>query len=86
MAFRGSFSRSLISSARTSFRSSVPPPRRRPTPPIGARRATSAHLRPLAALGCCQSLLPLHSAVAVARLSSHLSVNARACFELSQVT
>ncbi|KAF8379219.1 hypothetical protein HHK36_028649 [Tetracentron sinense] len=35
-------------------------------------------------LGCAQSLLPLHSAVAVARLTSCLSSNSRSCRSLSQ--
>ncbi|KAJ4951924.1 hypothetical protein NE237_028756 [Protea cynaroides] len=39
-----------------------------------------------AELGCAQSLLPLHSAVAVARLTSCLSSNSRICRALSQGT
>ncbi|XP_042503790.1 protein NONRESPONDING TO OXYLIPINS 2, mitochondrial-like [Macadamia integrifolia] len=35
-------------------------------------------------LGCAQSLLPLHSAVAVSRLTSCLSSNSRSCRSLSQ--
>lgn len=35
-------------------------------------------------IGCTQSLLPLHSVVAAARLTSHVAVEARACCELSQ--
>ncbi|KAK9148288.1 hypothetical protein Scep_007045 [Stephania cephalantha] len=35
-------------------------------------------------LGCAQSLLPLHSAVAVARMTSCLSSNSRSCRALSQ--
>ncbi|CAA7398998.1 unnamed protein product [Spirodela intermedia] len=86
MAFRGSFSRSLFASARSSFRSSAPLPRQRPGHTTGPRLPASGTRRPLAALGCSQSLLPLHSVVAATRLTSHLSVNARACFELSQGT
>ncbi|XP_043700270.1 protein NONRESPONDING TO OXYLIPINS 2, mitochondrial-like [Telopea speciosissima] len=37
-----------------------------------------------AELGCAHSLLPLHSAVAVARLTSCLSSNSRCCRALSQ--
>ncbi|KAM0935585.1 hypothetical protein DsansV1_C29g0213381 [Dioscorea sansibarensis] len=38
-------------------------------------------------LGCCDgSLLPLHSAVAAARLTSRLSTTARSCRDLSQGT
>ncbi|XP_042512516.1 protein NONRESPONDING TO OXYLIPINS 2, mitochondrial-like [Macadamia integrifolia] len=39
-----------------------------------------------AELGCVQSLLPLHSAVAVAKLTSCLSTNSRSCRALSQGT
>ncbi|XP_021901936.1 protein NUCLEAR FUSION DEFECTIVE 6, chloroplastic/mitochondrial-like isoform X2 [Carica papaya] len=35
-------------------------------------------------LGCVQSLLPLHSAVAAARLTSCLSTTSRSCRALSQ--
>ncbi|KAK8614043.1 hypothetical protein V6N13_122421 [Hibiscus sabdariffa] len=37
-------------------------------------------------LGCAQSLLPLHSAVAVARMTSCLSTTSRSCRALSQGT
>ncbi|XP_010271399.1 PREDICTED: uncharacterized protein LOC104607453 isoform X2 [Nelumbo nucifera] len=90
MAWRsGSFSRSLISAARApSFR----PPRTVPrfsAPPLAAprlqpRRFAFANPRMMGELGCTQSLLPLHSVVAAARLTSHLAVDARACCELSQ--
>ncbi|KAK1300443.1 E3 ubiquitin-protein ligase CIP8 [Acorus calamus] len=40
----------------------------------------------LGELACLQSLLPLHNVVSAARLTSHLSVEARACCELSQGT
>jgi len=42
--------------------------------------------RNLGQLGCVQSLLPLHSTMAVACLTSHLAVSARACSELSNGT
>ncbi|XP_054823314.1 protein NONRESPONDING TO OXYLIPINS 2, mitochondrial-like isoform X2 [Prosopis cineraria] len=35
-------------------------------------------------LGCLQSMLPLHSAVAIARMTSCLSINSRSCRALSQ--
>ncbi|KAF6155920.1 hypothetical protein GIB67_039251 [Kingdonia uniflora] len=35
-------------------------------------------------LGCVQSLLPLHSAVAAARMTSRLSSNSRSCRSLLQ--
>ncbi|KAM0030265.1 hypothetical protein Hdeb2414_s0018g00535191 [Helianthus debilis subsp. tardiflorus] len=37
-------------------------------------------------LGCVQSLLPLHNAVAAARLTSCLSTTSRSCRSLSQGT
>jgi hypothetical protein len=40
--------------------------------------------RTLGILGCTQSLMPLHNADAAARLTSHISVELRACCELSQ--
>ncbi|KAJ0963394.1 hypothetical protein J5N97_028516 [Dioscorea zingiberensis] len=82
MAWRGSFSRSLLAAAR----SSTGVPRLRPVagPRLPRRRLPVAPPRTFGELGCAQSLLPLHSAVAAARLTSHLSISARACCELSQ--
>ncbi|XP_024958852.1 uncharacterized protein LOC112499813 isoform X1 [Cynara cardunculus var. scolymus] len=86
MAWRGSISRALMSTARTSsFRSTAPLPRLRP-PPISAPRLHSRRLgnpRTLGELGCAQSLLPLAAGV---RLTSHLTVNVRAFCELSHGT
>ncbi|GJZ52690.1 hypothetical protein Tco_0607575 [Tanacetum coccineum] len=91
MAWRcGSLPRSLISTARSSAirRSTTTPlrpplsgPRIRPgpTPSIPSFRTIGG------VIGCTQSLLPLHSVVAAARLTCHISVQARACCELSQV-
>ncbi|XP_073107911.1 uncharacterized protein [Elaeis guineensis] len=100
MAWRGSISRSLLATARSSsssLRSPAAAPRLRPPPlatPRLQRRRPSFSLpgetpvlnRTLGELGCTQSLLPLHSVVALPRLTSHLSVSARACCELSQGT
>ncbi|KAA8531620.1 hypothetical protein F0562_006329 [Nyssa sinensis] len=93
MAWRcGSLSRSLISTARAStVRSSPSLPRLRPTTPLHghclqSRRLLNTNLRTIGALGCTQSLLPLHSVVAATRLTSHIAVDARACCELSQGT
>ncbi|XP_052210641.1 protein NONRESPONDING TO OXYLIPINS 2, mitochondrial isoform X2 [Diospyros lotus] len=52
-------------------------------------RSTSSPLRRFCSrspseLGCLQSLLPLHSAVAVARMTSCLSSTSRSCRALSQ--
>ncbi|XP_057735427.1 protein NONRESPONDING TO OXYLIPINS 2, mitochondrial-like isoform X1 [Arachis stenosperma] len=89
MAWRsGSLSRSLISTARASLRPSAP--RLRP-PPLAAPRLHSRRFsipasRNLGELGCMQSLLPVHSTMAVACLTSHLAVSARAYCELSHGT
>ncbi|XP_076928418.1 uncharacterized protein LOC143592371 isoform X2 [Bidens hawaiensis] len=40
--------------------------------------------RCLSELGCVQSMLPLHNAVAAARLTSCLSTTSRSCRSLSQ--
>eukprot|EP00262_Sarcandra_glabra_P008156 TRINITY_DN2140_c0_g1_i2.p1 TRINITY_DN2140_c0_g1~~TRINITY_DN2140_c0_g1_i2.p1 ORF type:complete len:101 (+),score=6.91 TRINITY_DN2140_c0_g1_i2:137-439(+) len=47
-------------------------------------RFSSFLSRSPAELGCAQSLLPLHSAVAIARLTSCLASNSRTCRALSQ--
>ncbi|XP_057417523.1 protein NONRESPONDING TO OXYLIPINS 2, mitochondrial isoform X2 [Lotus japonicus] len=46
------------------------------------RRSFSTRIAP--ALGCVQSMLPLHSAVAVARMTTRLSITSRSCRALSQ--
>ncbi|KAL8195244.1 hypothetical protein R6Q57_025647 [Mikania cordata] len=85
MAWRGSISRALMSTARTaSFRSTTPPSRLRP-PPVSAPLFHSRRLinpRSLEELACAQSLVPL----AGARLTPHLTVNVRAFCELSHGT
>ncbi|KAL8156170.1 uncharacterized protein LOC141667487 isoform X2 [Apium graveolens] len=83
MAWRGSLSRTLISTVRSpSLRSSPPLPRLRP-PPLPRRRISFTNSRNLGELGCTQSLLPM---LAGTRLSSHLSVNVRAFCELTHGT
>ncbi|KAI8532708.1 hypothetical protein RHMOL_Rhmol11G0234500 [Rhododendron molle] len=85
MAWRGSLSRSVMATARSStIRSSPPLPRLRP-PPLAAprlqsRRLSFANPRNLGELGCVQSLLPL---VAGPCLTSHMAIRLRACCELS---
>ncbi|XP_058104442.1 protein NONRESPONDING TO OXYLIPINS 2, mitochondrial-like isoform X2 [Magnolia sinica] len=54
----------------------------RPTP-LPAGRFSSISRSP-AELACAQSLLPLHSAVATARLTSCLTSSSRSCRALSQ--
>ncbi|KAJ3685481.1 hypothetical protein LUZ61_014645 [Rhynchospora tenuis] len=92
MAWRGSISRSIASTARSVRTSpSSSPASLRPSPPLSAprlpRRAPSfsSPSRPLGALGCVQSLMPMQGA-AIPRLTSHLSAAVRACCELSQGT
>ncbi|XP_078159949.1 uncharacterized protein LOC144555480 [Carex rostrata] len=92
MAWRGSISRSVATTTR-SVRSSPSSSSafRHPTPPLSAprlpRRAPSfsSPSRPLGALGCLQSLIPMQGA-AIPRLTSHVSAAVRACCELSQGT
>ncbi|XP_026446017.1 uncharacterized protein LOC113346731 isoform X2 [Papaver somniferum] len=96
MAWRsaGSLSRSLLSTARaSSVRSSPTLPRVRPSPSPSpftssprSRTFSFTNPRTMGELGCTQSLLPLHNMVAASRLTSHLSLNARAFTELSQGT
>ncbi|XP_028795219.1 uncharacterized protein LOC114750780 [Neltuma alba] len=93
MALRGgSLSRSLITAARTFSNHSSPPSISRiRTSPLGSylldsRRPFTAVPRTMGLLGCTQSLLPLHSAIGDAHLTSHISIEYRACCELSQGT
>ncbi|XP_065046488.1 uncharacterized protein LOC103990990 isoform X1 [Musa acuminata AAA Group] len=91
MAWRGSISRSMLAAARSSSPRSPPPVTRlRPAlvsgPRVQRHRLSFGPPRSLGALGCAQSFLPLYSVVAAPCLTSHLSVSARACCELSQGT
>ncbi|GAA0146295.1 hypothetical protein LIER_42903 [Lithospermum erythrorhizon] len=86
MAWRGSFSRSLMSASRASSFRSSPPLRRLRPPPSSSRRFSFTNPRTMGELGCVQSLLPIHNIVAGVRLTSHLTVNAREFCELSHGT
>ncbi|CAL5372842.1 unnamed protein product [Camellia sinensis] len=92
MAWRcGSLSRSLISTARTSTVRSTTSSLPRLRPPLHGHRPQSRRLlssltRTTGVVGCCESLLPLHSVVAATRLTSHIAVQARAWCELSQAS
>ncbi|XP_018506493.2 protein NONRESPONDING TO OXYLIPINS 2, mitochondrial-like [Pyrus x bretschneideri] len=94
MAWRSgsSLSRSLISTARASTFRSSPSISSLPRTPLrnllgGNSRRTLFSLPVNAGhLACAHSLMPLHSALASARLTSHISVEARHCCELSQGT
>ncbi|CAL0331154.1 unnamed protein product [Lupinus luteus] len=81
IAQRTSFS-SLKSAIKSNFpTSSFSKP---PTTSTPLRRSFISRIAP--ELGCVQSLLPLHSTVAVARLTSCLSTTSRSCRALSQGT
>ncbi|XLS92414.1 hypothetical protein HN51_068422 [Arachis hypogaea] len=87
MAWRcGSLSRSLISAIRTIPSRSSVPRIHRPSSSPSLRRPLFTLPRNVGALGCTQSLMPLHSVNAAARFTSHISVESRACCELSQGT
>ncbi|XP_073102370.1 protein NONRESPONDING TO OXYLIPINS 2, mitochondrial-like [Elaeis guineensis] len=61
----------------------VPPPARRFS--SFSRSAIRFPFKVAGELGCCSgSLLPLHSAVAAARLTTRLSLTSRSCRALSQ--
>ncbi|XP_012069990.1 protein NONRESPONDING TO OXYLIPINS 2, mitochondrial isoform X2 [Jatropha curcas] len=89
-------SRSSLSSIKSAIRSNAPksPITRSPTSPSlsASPRLPSSSLprrfsfssRSPSELGCVQSLLPLHSVVAVARMTSCLSTTSRSCRALSQ--
>ncbi|KAF8380511.1 hypothetical protein HHK36_027998 [Tetracentron sinense] len=93
------FNRTALSSIKSAIKSKVRSPSLDGSAPTSSRvpfsnkSSTTAPLprfssftRSPAELGCAQSLLPLHSAVATARLTSCLSSNSRICRALSQGT
>ncbi|KAL1831636.1 uncharacterized protein LOC108213234 isoform X2 [Daucus carota subsp. sativus] len=85
MAWRGSLSRTLISTARSSIsRPSPPLPRLRP-PSLASPRLRHSFTNPrnLGEIGCSQLLLPM---LAGTRLTSHLNANVRAFCELTHGT
>ncbi|KAJ7952511.1 protein NUCLEAR FUSION DEFECTIVE 6, chloroplastic/mitochondrial isoform X3 [Quillaja saponaria] len=84
--------RTSISSIKAAIKSNVRSTsftRSATTPPFSTRSASSPMRqfflsRSPAELGCVQSMLPLHSAVAAARMTSCLSTTSRSCRSLSQ--
>ncbi|XP_057434767.1 protein NONRESPONDING TO OXYLIPINS 2, mitochondrial isoform X2 [Lotus japonicus] len=56
----------------------------KPSPFLFKTRSSSSSTRSVAELGCVQSLLPLHSAVSSARLTSCLGIDSRTSRSLSQ--
>ncbi|KAH9605553.1 hypothetical protein KSS87_014729 [Heliosperma pusillum] len=91
MAWRsGSMSRTFLNAARSPSvsRSATNSSafRHRPSPLFPNSTTSTRRLNPrsLGVLACSQSLMPMHSVVADARLTSHVAVAVRACCELSQ--
>ncbi|OMO52479.1 hypothetical protein CCACVL1_24705 [Corchorus capsularis] len=81
-AFRSNGPKSLLSrsaAAPSATRSPLPSQSNSPLRRFSLSRCPSE-------LGCAQSLLPLHSAVAAARMTSCLSSSSRSCRALSQGT
>ncbi|GAV77993.1 hypothetical protein CFOL_v3_21461 [Cephalotus follicularis] len=93
--------RSSLPTIKSAFKSNGPKSsitRSVPTPPSSARfplptnKSTSSPVPLLSLsrcpseLGCVQSLLPLHNAVAAARMTSCLSTTSKSCRALSQGT
>ncbi|XP_050228949.1 protein NONRESPONDING TO OXYLIPINS 2, mitochondrial isoform X2 [Mercurialis annua] len=79
-------SKSSLSSIKSAIKSNAPKsPSRPPSPPSSsAPRRISFTSRSPFELGGVQSLLPLHSTVAAARMTSCLSTTSRNCRALSQ--
>ncbi|CAJ2664038.1 hypothetical protein L195_g046342 [Trifolium pratense] len=83
IAQRASIS-SIKSAIKSNIRASSFPKPTTATTSSPLRRSFTSRIAP--ELGCVQSLLPLHSAVAVARMTSRLSITSRNCRSLSQGT
>uniref|UniRef100_A0A2P2JCM3 Uncharacterized protein MANES_02G040300 n=1 Tax=Rhizophora mucronata TaxID=61149 RepID=A0A2P2JCM3_RHIMU len=85
-------SKSSLSSIKSAARSYAPKSPIARSPPLPSkissspRRPPSSSSRAPPVLGCLQSLLPLHSAVAAARMTSCLSTTSRNCRALSEGT
>ncbi|KAF7828659.1 zinc finger protein 7-like [Senna tora] len=85
MAWRGgSLSRSVFSAARTVRSHSSPSSTTGLYRPVSPSLHSNLVQRTMSQLACAQSLMPLHSVVATTRLTSHISVEFRACCELCQ--
>ncbi|XP_022639141.1 uncharacterized protein LOC106765833 isoform X4 [Vigna radiata var. radiata] len=74
--------RTLISSAKSVIKSNVRASSKPTSTSVPLRQSLLTRISP--ELRCAQSLLPLHSAVAAARMTSCLSVTSRSCRALSQ--
>ncbi|XP_028762590.1 protein NUCLEAR FUSION DEFECTIVE 6, chloroplastic/mitochondrial-like isoform X2 [Neltuma alba] len=84
--------RTFLASAKSAIKSNLRTPSSKsaatPASPIKSTTSTfrksSLTSRIAPELGCLQSMLPLHSAVAAARMTSCLSITSRSCRALSQ--
>ncbi|XWS72527.1 hypothetical protein CRYUN_Cryun02cG0047600 [Craigia yunnanensis] len=78
--------RSLSKPTFSIFKSTVNKPTLKPNPASSllSARSSPTFSRSVSQLGCLQSLLPLHSAVSSARLTSCLGIDSRSSRSLSQ--
>ncbi|XP_060673735.1 protein NONRESPONDING TO OXYLIPINS 2, mitochondrial isoform X2 [Ziziphus jujuba] len=78
--------RSLSKPTLSFFKSATTKPSLNPRPAssLPTIRSSLTHSRSVSQLGCVQSLLPLHSAVSSARLTSCLSIDSRSSRSLFQ--
>ncbi|KAL4592264.1 hypothetical protein LXL04_005252 [Taraxacum kok-saghyz] len=78
--------RSICRPASTIFKSmATPSPKPTSAPPLAPLSSpTSTVSRSFSRIGCVQSLLPLHSAVSSARLTSCLGIDSKGSRSLSQ--
>ncbi|GKV03446.1 hypothetical protein SLEP1_g15740 [Rubroshorea leprosula] len=77
-----SLSKPTLSLLRSSFSKSTLKPK--PASSLPTTRSSPTFSRPVPQLGSLQSLLPLHSAVSSARLTSCLGIDSRSSRSLSQ--
>ncbi|KAI9076469.1 hypothetical protein K1719_041455 [Acacia pycnantha] len=85
--------RAFLASVKSAFKSNLRTPSSKPATIPASIKSTTSTLRRSSLtskiapeLGCLQSMLPLHNAVAAARMTSCLSIASRSCRALSQGT
>ncbi|KAL7594609.1 protein NONRESPONDING TO OXYLIPINS 2, mitochondrial isoform X1 [Lactuca sativa] len=77
--------RSICRPASTIFKSmATPSPKPTSIPSLAPRSSPTTVTRSFSRIGCVQSLLPLHSAVSSARLTSCLGIDSKGSRSLSQ--
>ncbi|KAK9946643.1 hypothetical protein M0R45_012094 [Rubus argutus] len=76
--------RSFSKPAISVLKSTVNKPAMKSRPPMSSLPSTPSLTRPTPRLGCLQSLLPFHTAVSSARLTSCLGIDSRSSRSLSQ--